>query len=120
MTPREQLTRRALDELDAHHKTTFETAWHTWWMNPRAQGGFRLSRRGFEVMSEFLDLEHWSIDLPRLSLSNTLALDQKLETPYYIDQKHRVLVLFGSRDAVMARLHGDAVRWINSLSRRDS
>jgi hypothetical protein len=120
MTLRELLTRRAIEQLPEQHQIPFEQAWHTWWMNPRKRSGFRLSRAGFTVMTEILELEHWRIDVPRLSLNNILELDQKLETPYYIDQKARDLVLFGSRDAVMANLHGDVVRWIQLMSRRDS
>lgn len=120
MTPREHLTRRVLEQLPSEHQTSFDQAWHTWWMNPRARGGFRLSRVGFAIMTDVLELEHWRIDVPRLSLNNVLELDQKLETPYYIDQKARDLVLFGSRDAVMANLYGDVVRWINLMGRRES
>lgn len=120
MTTREQLTRRALELLPQQHQIPFDQARHTWWMNTRRRGGFRLSRAGFTVMTEILELEHWRIDIPRLSLNNILQFDQKLETPYYIDQKAGDLVLFGSREAVMANLHGDVVRWIQLMSRRDS
>lgn len=120
MNARELLTRRLLAELPQEHEMTFDQAWSTWWMNPRAKGGFRLSRHGFDIMCEILHLDYWRIEIPKLSLANILALDRKLHAPYYIDQKRKDLVLFHSRDAVMVRLHGDVNRWIELLSARES
>jgi hypothetical protein len=41
-----------------------------------------------------------------------------MASPYYIvnNRKHNHLVMFGSREAMMAVLHGDIQQFINSLS----
>jgi hypothetical protein len=49
-----------------------------------------------------------------------VELDKKLTTPYYIDAKKKQLVLFGSREAMMATLHGDIRRWLELLDRRNT
>jgi hypothetical protein len=115
MTPREQLTRRLLDELPSTHHTCLEQARITWWMNLRRDGGFRLSRQGFEILAQVLELQHWRLDTPDLTSADVLQLDKRLTTPYYLDQKRRELVLFGSREAMMAVLYADLKVWLSSL-----
>jgi len=90
-----------------------------WWVNPRRNGGMRLTTEGFYIMSDVLDIEHWTIAAP-VHLKLLLELDKKLQSPYYVNTKKKEVVLFGSRDAMMANLHGDLKRYIELLDRRSS
>ena len=94
---------------------------NTWYYNLRSQGGFRLTNLGYLVLKSAA-VNHWNIDInPRdLTKSNLLALDRRLQWPYYIDTRHRRLVLFSSRDAMMATLYGDITAWLASLGSRHS
>lgn len=89
---------------------------NTWYYNIRSQGGFRLTAMGFQAL-QTAAMNSWSIDInPRdLTKINLLALDRKLNWPYYIDSRRKKLVLFSSRDAMMATLYGDLQAWLHSL-----
>ena len=92
----------------------------TWWQNIRDDGGLRLTSQGFYVFENLLELESYSFELPEKLLvpKNLIALDHRMTCPYYIvnNRKHNNMVMFGSREAMMAVLHGDMQRFINSLS----
>ena len=49
---------------------------------------------------------------------NLIALDRRMTCPYYMvnNRKLNKLVMFGSKEAMMAVLHGDMQRFITSLS----
>ena len=101
----------------------------TWWANIRPEGGLRLTRQGYDVMHGILKLESWQLDLSdlddakmfrsRVTKRTILALDRKLEWPYYLDfnprKKTRRIVFFGSREAMMATMYGDLQKWLDSL-----
>ena len=88
-----------------------------WWCNVRATGGLRLTQEGWRVFKRDLDLESYSINLDRSELTKQfiLDLDSKLATPYFIERDR--IHLFGSREAVMALLHGNMSRYLLSLAR---
>jgi hypothetical protein len=92
----------------------------TWWQNIRDDGGLRLTYEGFYVFENLLELESYSFELPEKLLTprNLIALDRHMASPYYIvnNRKLNTLVMFGSREALMATLHGDMQRFIKSLS----
>jgi hypothetical protein len=97
-----------------------DDAMRTWWKNIRKDGGLRLTYEGYRVFSNCLLLHSHTFDLPEqlLTPKNLLVLDRHMASPYYIvnNRKHNHLVMFGSREAMMAVLHGDTQRFINSLS----
>lgn len=88
-----------------------------WWCNVRSNGGLRLTHEGWKVFKKDLELESYSVDLEKTEITKQfiLDLDRKLTTPYFIE-KHRIH-LFGSREAVMALLHGNMSRYLRSLER---
>lgn len=94
----------------------------TWWHNLREHGGLRLTLRGYDAMGHQLKVESWPIKPPDfksvLSKKMYLDLDRKLNWPYYIDRKEQELRLFGSREAVMARLYGNIKTWLDSMPHR--
>lgn len=117
-TPRDQLTNRLLDELAPKHKVSIKYAKYVWWQNPTRFGGYRLSHQGFDVFTKQLDIKYWTLDLPPVTMNLLKELDKKVPTPFYVDIKRRELMMFGSKEAMMASLHGDILRWLSLLEKR--
>jgi hypothetical protein len=79
-----------------------------------------LTDEGYYVFSNYLELSSYTFELPEKLLTprNLIALDSHMASPYYIvnNRKHNKIVMFGSREAMMATLHGDMQQFINSLT----
>ncbi len=92
----------------------------TWWQNIRDDGGLRLTYEGYYVFENLLELSSYTFELPAklLTPKNLIALDRRMTCPYYMvnNRKLNKIVMFGSREAMMAALHGDMQRFIASLS----
>lgn len=99
-----------------------DAAMLTWWHNLREQGGLRLTLQGYDALDNQLKLQSWSIfveDFKTVFSKKTyLELDRKLNWPYYIERKWQKLILFGSREAMMAQLYGDISAWLANTPRR--
>ena len=99
---------------------TLNEAMATWWQNIREDGGLRLTDVGYFVFENNLELDSYTFELPEKLLTprNLLALDRRIPSPYYIvnNRRHNKIVMFGSREAMMATLHGDIQKFITSLS----
>jgi len=99
---------------------SLDEAMDTWWQNVRDAGGMRLTYQGFYVFENLLELSSYSFDLPEklLTPKNLLVLDRHMTCPYYMvnNRKLNKLVMFGSKEAMMAALHGDMQRFIASLT----
>ena len=97
-----------------------DEAMRSWWQNIRDDGGLRLTYEGYRVFSDCLELSSYSFDLPEklLTPKNLIALDRHMTCPYYMvnNRKLNKLVMFGSKEAMMAALHGDMQRFIKSLT----
>ena len=81
----------------------------------------RLTGPGYDAFTNQLDIVRyeWPIADP-LSFNQRviLALDRKLNMPYYISSTKGIpkkIVLFGSQEAVMVNLYGDLGRWLDSI-----
>jgi hypothetical protein len=96
---------------------SLEQAQLLWWCNVRSSGGLRLTNEGWTVLKRDLDLESYSINLVKTEITKQfiLDLDRRLNTPYFIERDR--IHLFGSREAVMALLHGNMSRYLESLAR---
>jgi|688.fasta_scaffold119884_6 hypothetical protein len=116
--PRDTLTENVLNALPPDHKVDLKTAKLTWWQNPTKHGGYRLSSQGFQVFAKILDIQHWTIRLPNVNIKLLQTLDKKVPSPYYIDVKKKEVKMFGSKEAMMASLHGDVERWLALLQVR--
>jgi len=112
-----QLTKRLLNLLDRDHD--LEQVLRSWYVNIRPNGGLRLTAIGYTVL-QTLDLESWSIDLtgnkPLITKDLLLQLDRKLQWPYFLDIKHKKLILFSSREAMLATLYGDLKAFLKQYS----
>jgi hypothetical protein len=102
------------------HAPTVDHAMRTWWMNVRQGGGLRLSRSGYLTFCEALEINSYEYELdPKvLTPGNLILLDRHLTCPYYLklSRKDSCLILFGSREAMMAALYGDIKKFISSLT----
>ena len=99
---------------------SLDDAMATWWQNIRNDGGLRLAYQGFYVFENLLELSSYTFELSEklLTPKNLLAMDRLMTCPYYMvnNRKLNKLVMFGSKEAMMATLHGDMQRFINSLT----
>ena len=114
-----QLTQALVANLPEEFAESAEVAARTWWANIRKTGGLRLTDHGFYVFSRVLELAHYDLDI-RPILGNRriiLALDRKLQSPYYIKIEKRIPVeicMFGSREAVVAQLYGNVEKFLRN------
>lgn len=110
-----EITQAILDQLPAEMQAGFKDlneAVMYFWMNIRVEGGLRLTKNGYEVLTKILKLTGYPVDIdPRKITKRTiLQLDRKLTAPYYILSRSTSdpkLVFFSSREAMMASLYGD-------------
>ena len=87
MRNKQKLTEELVQQLDTDLGITVKQAMHTWWFNLRSTGGMRLTSTGYHNFCEELDLEHYSFNIDDPTDFNQrmiLAMDRKLQTPYYI------------------------------------
>lgn len=117
MTHRREVTEAVIRQLPM--PVDLDEAMSTWYYNLRSSGGFRLTALGYQALKTAA-MNSWSVDinLRDLTKASLLALDRKLNWPYYIDARLKKLVLFSSRDAMMATLYGDIKQWLESLEFR--
>ena len=115
-----KLTEELVKQLDPDSGITVKRAMHTWWFNIRKNGGMRLTGPGHTVFTEQLDLARyeWPISDPhQLNQHMILALDRKMQMPYYISATKGIpkkIVFFGSKEAVMINLYGDLQKFLEN------
>jgi len=122
------ITLGLLEQVPEALREPWDRAMTTWWVNLRPEGGMRLTRHGYEIFHDVLQLESWSLDLSsenngfrtRLDKRTVLDLDRKCEWPYYLDinprKKIKRIIFFGSREAMMATMYGDLKTWLDSIT----
>ena len=114
-----ELTQQLVDQLDPDLGITVKSATSTWWFNIRKNGGLRLTGPGFDIFKQHLNLAHYEFEVDPLQVTQQLilALDRKMQTPYYIHAVKgvpRKIVLFGSREALLINLYRDLKHFIDS------
>lgn len=119
MRDKKKLTEILLAQLDPELGITFDNAYTAWWHNLRAGGGLRLTKIGYLTFSNLLKLESYEFDLDPFDIDSKLiiAMDRKLQQPYYIVTKKLMpvqLIFFGSKEAMMANLYGDIKKFIDN------
>ena len=121
MRDKVELTRQLVAKLPPD-TWTVDQARITWWYNFRDSGGMRLTKSGYDAFVNELDIEYYEFTIPETTRFNQrmiLALDRRLQMPYYIKvEKHRVakLIFFGSREAVLASLYGDLEKFLDNYN----
>lgn len=121
MRDKKKLTEVLVEQLPDDERLTVEQAMRSWWINRRKSGGMRLTDQGYHVMSDILDIASYEIELNPQTFNRQimLMLDRKLHMPYYIrieKRRHWSVIMFGSKEAVMARLYGDVERFLENYT----
>ena len=115
-----KLTEQLVAQLDSDLGITITQAMRTWWFNIRKNGGMRLTGPGYSVFTEQLDLARyeWSIPDPhQFNQRVILALDKKIQMPYYISSTKGIpkkIVFFGSQEAVWLNLYGNLQQFLDN------
>lgn len=120
MPNKQEITGNVLVDLGPDCAWSLEQALVAWWRDVRPQGGLQLSVTGYRIFLDLANYQCWRFELSPGSPNSRelIALDRKLTWPWaLIRNKSSIpeLVLFGSRDAVMATLYGDPNQWLSSL-----
>jgi hypothetical protein len=116
-----KLTEELIKHLPDSENCKVDDVYSVWWYNLRNSGGMRLTPAGYDVFCNQLELEHWSYPLEPLDVDTrlVLALDRKLQNPYYIKVNKKMaleIVFFDSKEAVLASLYGNIKRFIDRYS----
>jgi hypothetical protein len=119
MRDKRKLTEALIAQLPAQYQVTVDEALRTWWHNFRNAGGLRLTRHGYDVFTDQLDIERYEYHIDPLTINARMiiALDRKLQQPWYITFQKKVpqsIVFFGSREAMMANLYGDLKKFLDN------
>jgi hypothetical protein len=116
-----KLTKRLIELLPEDHRLSIEEAMILWYTNIRNNGGFRLTKNGYQIM-KILGLEFWAVPLNDIKITMDknllLALDRKLTYPYFIDYKKKEIIFYSSREAMMATLYGNISNWLKNSAPR--
>ena len=121
MRDKKKLTEELVQQLDTELGITVDQAMRTWWHNLRKSGGMRLTANGFDVFLNQLKLAHYDYKLEPFDLNSKLivAMDRKLQQPYYIVTKKLIpvqIIFFGSKEAMMTNLYGDLKKFIDNYT----
>lgn len=120
MRDKNKLTQELVKLLPEDRRIDVDTALKVWWFNLRKNGGLRLTSTGYTTFVQALDMEYYKYviaDPMSFNQQTILNLDRKLQTPYYIHAVKgvpKMIVFFGSREAVMANLYGDLEQFLDN------
>ena len=114
-----KLVETLIATLPDGHEETADRAMKLWWYNIRKEGGLRLTDIGYFVLKNMLEIESYNmdIDIEKFDRQMLLDLDRKLQMPYYIVVKKKLpitIVMFGSREAMLARLYGNLDKFLEN------
>lgn len=115
MPSKRELTETLVGLLPESVPISLDRALKTWYMNLRSQGGLRLTDSGY-LAFQMLEIESWTVPLEvrHLNKQGLLALDRKLTFPYFIDTRKKQLVMFSSKEAMLATLYGDLKNFLDN------
>jgi hypothetical protein len=123
---KELITKTVLEQTENSH-WSYEDALKRWWINPRRDGGLRLTQMG-DLEFRFAQIEYYTHDfkakITKSYHSFMLELDRKIKCPYYIDvnksDKSNVpyIRLYDSRISMMLNLYGDIDSYLNSIRKK--
>jgi len=112
-----EIVQHVLSLLPESQRLTEAVAFKTWYQNIRESGGLRLSFVGYRTF-QATGIQNWPVELKDVKQYVTppmlLELDRKMKYPYFIDYKNKRMIMFSSRDAMMATLYGDLAAWLKN------
>ena len=113
-----EIVQHVLSLLPETQRISESDAFRTWYQNIRKSGGLRLSFVGYRTF-QAVDIQNWPVELQDIKRYTTppmlLELDRKMQYPYFIDYKNKRMIMFSSRDAMMATLYGDLKTFLKQL-----
>lgn len=121
MRDKVELTKQLVAQLPAGSWTA-DSARVTWWYNFRDGGGMRLTKQGYDAFVDELKIAYYEFDIPKtakFTYGTVLALDHRLQSPYYLmrDKGNFVkIVFFGSKEAVLVNLYGDIAKFLDNYN----
>jgi len=118
-----EITQKLVTLLEEPSRLSVDQAMVLWWANLRDNGGLRLTELGLQTFVEELELESYTLEVPKEVLADKrtiLNMDRKISCPYFLDRKKKIMTFFGSRDAMMATLYGNVASWLRSAGSRDN
>lgn len=118
MRDKRKLTEELIKHLPHNENFNIGNVYSLWWHNLRSGGGMRLTHIGYDVFCNKLELDHWSypIEPKELDTRLVMALDKKLQNPYYIRFNKKMaleIIFFDSKEAVLASLYGNVKKFID-------
>lgn len=119
-----EFTKQLVDELSKIREVTVDFAKLYWWFNLRNTGGFRLTDEGYHVLAHELKHKHYEFPVKntvRFTPEVMLALDRKLQMPYYIKMysgmvRSYSVIFFGDQEAMLINLYGDLIKFLDNYS----
>ena len=115
-----KLTETLVAQLLDKKRISVESARISWWYNVRPTGGLRLTYTGFQTLVDDLNLDFYEYKIAdpiKFNQNTILALDRKLQMPYYLVISKGVpktIAFFGSKEAVLANLYGDLDKFLDN------
>jgi hypothetical protein len=82
---------------------TLDKAVRTWWANPN--GGWKLTYAGFRCF-DLLDVQAYEFDIEKLTPALIVKADRILTSPYYINMRDKVLLLYSGKEATALKMTG--------------
>ena len=121
MRDKNKLTAELVKLLPEPYVVTEAEARALWWFNIKRTGGMRLTKLGYDVFVNQLELDRYEYAVDPFAINSRmiLALDRKLQQPWFIvshKQMPRSIVFFGSKEAMMANLYGDLKRFLDNYT----
>lgn len=123
LTYKEQITTAVLEHLNSN-VWTLQTALQKWYMNPRRDGGLRLTSVG-DIEFREAEFEYYDFPLMKKTIrsynSFVLDLDRCIQCPFFIDVSKKdneikpYIRLYDSRIYMMLSLYGDIDSYLNSI-----
>ena len=119
---KKKLTEELILLLPEEQRISPQSARIAWWFNLRPRGGMRLTTLGYMTFCDQLDLEkyEYSITDPKqFNQQLILALDRKLQMPYYIVVAKGIpkkIIFFGSKEAVLVNLYGNLEKFLDNYN----
>ena len=93
------------------NKSTLKEYTTKWWKNTRKEGGLRLTDKGFQFISEELELQNYSIPYPKdfeFTTQVIIWMDNFIDCPYYLD--HRKIIVTNEKKALELHLFSGDIK----------
>ena len=115
-----KLIKELIRQLPEEYEISPEVARIEWFFNIKNDGGLRLTKAGYDLLKNVLELETYIYNIQETTTIThelVLLLDRKLQAPFYIEAKNRLpiqIIFFSSEEAMLANLYGDLKKFLDN------